>query len=859
MRLLVTIAVLLGVLPGLELRAQSASPAAGVPLALARERAARVHDLSYDLSLSVPERKSERVTGETTIRFTLTDAARPLALDFAADRKDLFAVDVAPQAAITNGHIIIPASALRKGANTIRIRFRAGDASLNRNDEYLYTLFVPARASLALPVFDQPDLKARWRLTLRIPSAWQAVANGAEVRREVIGETTQIEFAETKPLPTYLFGFVAGKWQIETATRMVGTGTQARALTLRLFHRETDTTKVARNRAALFDLVASSLTYMEDYTGITYPFGKYDFVAVPSFQFGGMEHAGAILYNASSLLLDESATQNQKLGRASLIAHETAHMWFGDLVTMQWFNDVWLKEVMANFMAAKIVQPSFPEVNHALRFLLAHYPTAYDVDRTAGTHPIRQPLANLNEAAQLYGAIIYQKAPIVMAQLEQLVGTDNFRAGMRTYLRAHEYGNASFADMIDVLDQSSPEDLRAWSRVWVEEAGRPTLRVSLTKVDGRIQSLSFTESDPLQRGRVWIEPLNSALIYADTVRFMPVRVAGRVTNVAAAAGLPAPLAMLPNGDARAYGLLVLDATSRSWLLAYLPTLKDPVLRGAAWLDLWDALLERQVTASALAELALRALPLENDEQLTARILGYLDETYWRYSTAAARDRLAPRVEELLWQRLASAPTASRKAAYFSALRSLALTPASVARLRAIWAQTDSVPGLRLSEDDYTALANSLVLRGAGNPDSIMNTQAARIKNPDRRARFAFVRPTLSADAKVRDAWFEALRQRANRAHEPWVLAGLSNLNHPLRADSARRYIRPALELLAEVRATGDIFFPKRWLDATLSGHASPQAAAIVREFLAERPQYPVRLRQLVLQAADPVFRAAGGR
>src|SRR6187549_1707521 len=135
-----------------------------------------------------------------------------------------------------------------------------------------------------------------------------------------------------------------------------------------------------------------------------------------------MEHPGAIFYNANGLLLDESATQDQMLGRASVIAHETAHMWFGDLVTMQWFNDVWMKEVFANFMAAKIVNPSFPEVNHELRFLLSNYPQAYQIDRTAGSNPIRQPLANLDEAGQLYGAIIYQKAPIVMRQLEMIVG-----------------------------------------------------------------------------------------------------------------------------------------------------------------------------------------------------------------------------------------------------------------------------------------------------------------------------------------------------------------------------------------------------------------------------------------------------
>ena len=137
-----------------------------------------------------------------------------------------------------------------------------------------------------------------------------------------------------------------------------------------MFHRETDAAKVARNRDALFDLHAKSLAWLEDYTGIKYPWGKFDFVLIPSFQFGGMEHPGAIFYNASSMMLDESATQNQLLNRASTIAHETSHMWFGDLVTMRWFNDVWMKEVMANFMAAKIVNPSFPEVNHDLRFLV---------------------------------------------------------------------------------------------------------------------------------------------------------------------------------------------------------------------------------------------------------------------------------------------------------------------------------------------------------------------------------------------------------------------------------------------------------------------------------------------------------
>ena len=349
--------------------------------------------------------------------------------------------------------------------------FRAGDQSLNRNPDFLYSLFVPARAHLAFPCFDQPDLKARYTLELAVPADWEAVANGAELSRDTSGDRTRIRYGETQPIPTYLFAFAAGQFQIETAER--------NGRTYRMFHRETDAKKVGRNRETVFDLHASALDWLEQYTGIPYPFGKFDFVLVPSFQFGGMEHPGAIFYNAAAVLLDESATENQMLGRASLIAHETSHMWFGDLVTMRWFNDVWMKEVFANFMAAKIVNPSFPKINHELRFLVANYPAAYSVDRTAGTHPIRQELDNLNEAGSLYGAIIYQKAPIVMRQLERLLGADQLQDGLRAYLKQFAFGNASWLDLVRVLDERTDRDLAAWSRVWVEEAGRPSIRTEL--------------------------------------------------------------------------------------------------------------------------------------------------------------------------------------------------------------------------------------------------------------------------------------------------------------------------------------------------------------------------------------------
>ena len=593
------------------------TPERGIPLTLAESRAKRISDLRYELRVSVPAARTAAVTGRAIVRFTLADAASDLVLDFGPGGTVRGATSRGRTVALTRSpdHLVIPAAALTKGANEIAIDFDAANDALNRHDEYLYTLFVPARAHLAFPCFDQPDLKARWKVSLEIPSAWNAVANGAALETRKGAERTIVEFAETQPLPTYLFAFAAGRFSVETAERS--------GRTFRMFHRETDAAKVARNRDAIFDLHARSLDWLESYTGIPYPWGKFDFLLVPSFQFGGMEHAGAIFYNAPALLLDPSATQGQQLGRASLIAHETAHMWFGDLVTMRWFNDVWMKEVFANFMAAKIVNPSFPAINHDLRFLLAHYPAAYDVDRTPGTNAIRQRLDNLNEAGSLYGAIIYQKAPIVMRQLEGILGEASFRDGVRQYLEDRPFGNATWPDLIAVLDERTPEDLAAWSRVWVEETGRPSIATDLTVVDGRIEGLRFTQRDPVaDRGLLWNQRLQVTLGLPDGLRTLPVRIADGAVDVPAARGLPAPRFVLPSGLGVGYGSFELDAGSLDYLLAHLPEISDPLTRGAAWVTLWDQMLDRRASPAALITLALTALPRETDEQNVQRILNY---------------------------------------------------------------------------------------------------------------------------------------------------------------------------------------------------------------------------------------------
>ncbi|MEO8076137.1 MAG: M1 family aminopeptidase [Acidobacteriota bacterium] len=827
-------------------------PDPGVPEALAVERAQRVSDLRYDLRFAIPADALAPVRGQVTLRFTLADASRPLVLDFSpATLAVARAASRDIQLSAVTDHLVIRAGDLREGANEITIEFEAGNASLNRNPDFLYTLFVPARAHLAFPCFDQPDLKARYTLTLEIPKEWEGLANGAESGREAAGDRVTLRFAETQPLPTYLFAFAAGKFQIETAER--------NGRTFRMFHRETDAAKVARNREAIFDLHAAALTWLERYTGIPYQFGKFDFLLVPSFQFGGMEHAGAIFYNSSGLLLDPSATQNQKLGRANVIAHETAHMWFGDLVTMRWFDDVWMKEVFANFMAAKIVNPSFPGINHELRFFLSNYPPAYEVDRTPGTNAIRQRLDNLGEAGTLYGAIIYQKAPVVMRQLEMILGEEGLQDGLREYLNAHAFGNATWPDLIRVLDARTPDDLAAWSRAWVEEAGRPVVTTMLRVENGRIAQLAFAQADPVpRRGLVWSERIEVVLGYGVRIQRMPVRLDRPRVDVAAAHGLAAPDFVLPSGGGIGYGGFALDAASRVYLLHHLSEIPDALTRGSAIVTLWEEMLDGRVRAPEMVDSLVASLPRETDELNVQRMLSYAQQGYWKFLPAADREALAPRLEEVLRAGLDAAATSSLKSAWFSALRDTGQTPGTLQWLERIWRQTETVPGLVLAEPDFIALAQELAVRAVPSWEAILDGQLARTENPDRKARFAFVRPALSPDQAVRDAFFDTLQDVQNRRREPWVLEALSYLHHPLRATSSRKYIPRSLAMLREMQRTGDIFFPKRWMDATLSGHRSAEAAKMVKGFVADLPPgYPERLRRVILSAADDLVRAAG--
>jgi aminopeptidase N len=746
----------------------------GVSLELAERRAELISDINYRLRLKIPEDRDEDIEGFISISLVLADDGEPLQLDFREDADHLHRLSSngnPVEIDFRNEHVVIPSDSLVAGSNLIEIGFTAGSTSLNRNPEYLYTLLVPDRARTAFPLFDQPNLKATYELTLEVPEGWTAMSNAPVASVE--GQ--EIRFERSDLIPSYLFSFAAGKF--ETVTRDVG----GRQITM--LHRETDARKVVRNLDEIFNLHATALDWLEDYTGIDYPYKKFGFVLIPAMQYGGMEHVGAIVYRSSLLFLEEAPSDTQLLERAGLIAHETAHMWFGNLVTMDWFNDVWTKEVFASFMSAKIVNPSFPDVNHELNFLVRRYPAAYSVDRSEGANPIRQYLPNLNEAGQMYGAIIYNKAPIMMRALELLIGEALFREGIQEYLQTYAFANATWPDLIEILDRKTDVDLAAWSDDWVNKPGRP----------------EFDE----------------------------------------------------RRDVMAYGLFPASAGELDdWAEL------DEVPRASMIINSFENLLSnRMMRPAAYLDRILGFAEGEQNALILDLLLDQIRDTYWLLLDEETRAKKAPLVETVLWDAMLARTDASQRKTLYQAFADIALTPEALARARQVWAGDLDVGSLPLGEDDRIGIAQILAVKLPLDAETIIDAQIELTENPDNIRKLEFIRPSLSADQNVRDAFFESLAIEANRETESWVLEVLANLHHPLRTTASERYILPSLELLQEIQVTGDVFFPTRWLNATLTNYRSASAVKTVRSFLEERPDYNEQLRMKILQSADMMFRA----
>ncbi len=812
--------------------ARGQSPERGVSYALAVERHTRISQLSYNLSFDIPAEKTGKIAGTETILFMLRGAEQALLLDFRQDTSHVQSITVNNQSTpinLQNEHLVIDQKFLVNGRNSINIQFTAGNESLNRNSDYLYALFVPDRARTVFPCFDQPDVKANFILTLTVPAGWAVLANGNIKDSSAAGEKTIYHFTASDKLPTYLFSFTAGKYSV------------ANKFGMRFLYRETDTAKIRLSVDSVFIAHKDAIHFLEGWTGIKFPFQKVGFVGVPSFQFGGMEHPGEVQYNAGGLFLDNGATKDQLIARSNVISHETAHMWFGDMVTMKWFNDVWMKEVFANFMADKVTEKLLGSETFNVKFLLDHTPAAYSVDRTAGANPIRQQLKNLQDAGSLYGGIIYHKAPIMMRQLELLMGRDNFRKGVQEYLQKYKYGNARWDDLIAILSSHTKENLVSWNKAWVNRPGRPVFDYQYKK-----GNIIITQSPESGLPAVWPEQFAVTLFYPGNnktihLNMKPASIALPVTAK--------PEAVLFNADGIGYGLFP------AFISHQLYQLPNPLQRASAYINAYENMLaNRGIKSSDLLDFFITGVQKETSELNLRLICGYISNVFWNFNSPEQRLAKIASLEQALWAGMQSQITANNKKILFRTYQDVCLSSEAGKRLYETWQSQKPPDSIKLTEDDYTSLAITIALKN-DTAITVLQQQLGRISNPDRKARLQFLFPALSPDSAKRDTFFMSLTDINNRRTEAWVAAALSYMNHPLRQKSFIKFLPASLDMLQEVQRTGDVFFPQNWLGAIFGNHQSKEAWQVVDSFLATHPDYSPGLKAKILQSTDNLYRA----
>ena len=431
-----------------------------------------------------------------------------------------------------------------------------------------------------------------------------------------------------------------------------------------------------------------------------------------------------------------------------------------------------------------------------------------------------------------------------MNMLLKLLGEEAFQKGIREYLQTYLYGNATWDNLITILNKYTDKDLVAWSNSWVNEKGMPEISASWHD-----RTLVVRQKDPWHRGLSWPQNISVALYEgknADTLQSSVHEVTlvsdSAVTVFQNRSADESCIFLNQNGEA--YGYFVLDQRTITYALAHLNTFaKAPETRLALLINLNENRLHGRVDGLAFARMLISNLKTETEPLIISTSIAYLNEI-------AGSEELE---ESLLGLARKPGGKGCQQAA-FRALLGTFRQPATTQKIYRMWKEQKSFTGLALGESDYTKMAYELAVRMPEKYEEIRATQATRIQDPDRKREFNFIVRAVAPETETRDSLFRSLLIAGNRRIEPWVTQIVGYLNHPLRQQQAVKYIRPALQELQEVQRTGDIFFPKNWISATLRGHNSPEAAQVVRQFLEQHPDYPVLLKNKILQSADHLYR-----
>ncbi|GHJ45429.1 aminopeptidase [Catellatospora sp. TT07R-123] len=578
-------------------------------------RAATVRQLSYELDVDLTTGE-ETFRSVTTVRFQAAPGTATF-LEVRADR--LLAATLngvpLPESAFAEGRLALDGLAEQ---NTVEV---TADYPYTRTSEGIHRFTDPAdglvytyaQPSIAdaprfMACFDQPDLKAPVTLAVTADPSWlvRANADGAQTA------PGRWEFAATKPVATYLITFVAGPYvQVDDAHDGIGMAIVARASEAEALHRDAP---------EIFMLTKAFLDRYHELFGVRYPFGKYDQAFVPEFSWGAMEFPGLVVFR-DELLFRATVTDTERLERAAIIAHEMAHMWFGDLVTMRWWDDLWLNESFATYMGYRLVAEVTPWPQSWTRFGVGRKAWGYAADQRPSTHPIAPTeVADTDAAFANFDGISYAKGCSALRQLVAWIGDDAFLAGLRSYFDKHAWGNATLADLLDALSQASGRDLDAWARDWLRTPQVNTLRPEITwAADGSYESVAVVQTAspqfpvlrPHRIGLGWFDEQGQW-------RRTEIEVSGAVTPVPQLSGVRGKGLLLNDGDLT-FAKIRLDDRTRTDLGALLAEQPDSLTRALLWNSAWDATRDAEWPALEFVRLAADVLPAETDVTLAESV------------------------------------------------------------------------------------------------------------------------------------------------------------------------------------------------------------------------------------------------
>lgn len=809
----------------------------GISRELAAWRAARYRDVSYTLDVSL-QPPFETLQGRLRLQFQADVVDGDLILDWRPERgAELHDIVVnrtpLDPARVEREHLLVPRSALRPGVNTVELDFsapiRASGTALTRfhdpqdQSDYVYSLFVPADASSVFPCFDQPDLKARFALSVAAPAGWRVISNAPELDAQAQDAVVTTRFAATEPISTYQFAFAAGPFAM-LDEQPPGT---------RLFVRRSRAERARQEAAEVLRLTREGTDWLAGYFARAFPFAKYDLVLIPELAYGGMEHAGATFLREDSVLFPFQPSQVDRLRRAQLIFHETAHQWFGDLVTMRWFDDLWLKEGFANFMAAKAAAALLPELDAWNAFRAAKL-AAYRNDVTAGTTPIWQPLANLNSAKSAYGNIVYSKAPAVLRQTEFFLGEDVFRDAVRDFIARHAYAVADWRDLLAAFERRSGRDLQGWGAAWVRRRALPIVRLAWdTDGDGRMQHVTLSQRDVLGEGGVW--PMRLQLVLVDTAgtaERIPVMLESATAELAQLNGRAAPRYAYANDGDFGYGLFLVDDASRGYLLTEIGNVDDAFLRALLWDALWESVRASEQAPVDYLNAVIRELAHERDEVTISTLLSRVQIVFRWYLSDAQQAGTAPRVEQCLEQMMAGARTVGARILAFRAYAGVASSAEGKARLKRLLESPDTVPGVKLSSNDRFRIIRRLLV--LGDPDGpALLTRQSEADTSDEGRRQAYAARSAIPDAQSKQALLNAFLTDS-KLPERWIEDSLPAFNAVEHEQITLALLEPALSALPELKRTHKIFFVNDWLAAFVGGQRGARALQIVQRALNDR-------------------------